>query len=257
MFEDTAAPTFVVFSATSPPAAHDASVAHVVHSLCALKGRRGGLETTAKAVTKSIRRLKSLNGRMRRFLLLSVVAAEVVNLTDVTFEHDTQISTGATTGDWFVAFCMDACPWTALEALDEVLTSRDDNSVNVATVDAEEHLALAERFRVINATRIHLFSRGKMWEFEGAHTSAAMDKFLNDTDKGEGAKIPRKAGPLKGLKESLDDFFERVDYRAICLGLVAVAVVLILIGAFTPHAETDDDTSADTKSATPTKKKNS
>lgn len=194
---------------------------------------------------------------MRVAFFLPIVVAEVLNLTDVTFEHDTQISTGATTGDWFVAFCMDTCPWAALEVLDEELTSREGNYINVATVDAEEHLALAERFRVINATRIHLFSRGKMWEYEGAHTSAAMDAFLNNTDKGEGDKIPRKAGPLKDLKESLDNFFEVVDYRAICLGLVAVAVVLILIGAFTPHAETDDDTSADTKSATPTKKKNS
>ena len=28
-----------------------------------------------------------------------------VELTDLTFEHDTQASTGGTTGDWFVNFC--------------------------------------------------------------------------------------------------------------------------------------------------------
>lgn len=31
-------------------------------------------------------------------------ASEVVVLTESTFEHDTQLSTGATTGDWFIEF---------------------------------------------------------------------------------------------------------------------------------------------------------
>lgn len=37
-----------------------------------------------------------------------VSASEVVELTDANFEHLTQASTGATTGDWFVAF---SAPW--------------------------------------------------------------------------------------------------------------------------------------------------
>lgn len=40
------------------------------------------------------------------FVLAS--ASEVVELTDANFEHLTQASTGATTGDWFVAF---SAPW--------------------------------------------------------------------------------------------------------------------------------------------------
>lgn len=31
-------------------------------------------------------------------------------LTDASFEHDTQASTGATTGDWFVLFHNTSCP---------------------------------------------------------------------------------------------------------------------------------------------------
>lgn len=41
-------------------------------------------------------------------LSLVVLASEVVELTDANFEHLTQASTGATTGDWFVAF---SAPW--------------------------------------------------------------------------------------------------------------------------------------------------
>lgn len=39
------------------------------------------------------------------FLLALVAAHEVVWLTDKTFEHDTQATTGSTTGDWLVYFC--------------------------------------------------------------------------------------------------------------------------------------------------------
>jgi len=35
-------------------------------------------------------------------------ASDVVVLSDINFEHDTQASTGATTGDWFVKFY---APW--------------------------------------------------------------------------------------------------------------------------------------------------
>ena len=30
---------------------------------------------------------------------------KVIELTDANFEHDTQATTGSTTGDWFVRFC--------------------------------------------------------------------------------------------------------------------------------------------------------
>lgn len=35
-------------------------------------------------------------------LLLVAAVGQVVELSDDNFEHDTQVSTGATTGDWFV-----------------------------------------------------------------------------------------------------------------------------------------------------------
>ncbi len=41
-------------------------------------------------------------------MIFLVSASEVVELTDANFEHLTQASTGATTGDWFVAF---SAPW--------------------------------------------------------------------------------------------------------------------------------------------------
>ena len=39
----------------------------------------------------------------------------------------------------------------------------------------------------------------------------------------------------------LDDFFLKVDYRLITNGGYALAVLLILVGAFTPHAEEEGE----------------
>ncbi len=44
------------------------------------------------------------------YLLLAALigftfAAKPIELTDATFEHDTQATTGSTTGDWLVSFC--------------------------------------------------------------------------------------------------------------------------------------------------------
>ncbi len=40
------------------------------------------------------------------FLLLGLTSAQIaVELTDDNFEHDTQATTGSTTGDWLILFC--------------------------------------------------------------------------------------------------------------------------------------------------------
>ena len=40
------------------------------------------------------------------FLILGLTRAQIaVELTDDNFEHDTQATTGSTTGDWLILFC--------------------------------------------------------------------------------------------------------------------------------------------------------
>ena len=41
--------------------------------------------------------------------MIAIANAEVVTLTDQTFEHQTQASTGATTGSWLVLFTVPNC----------------------------------------------------------------------------------------------------------------------------------------------------
>lgn len=169
--------------------------------------------------------------------------SKVVTLTDATFERETQATTGATTGDWFVSFCLglETCPTAELEALATQLAEQEDNDVNVATVDVDENLALAQRFGVIDASKFTLFSKGKMWQYDGPPALDAMAAFLNITERHDGEKVPRKAGPLKPVHEALGQFFDIVDYRLLTTILCVASIILILIGAFTPHADDDAD----------------
>merc|ERR1711988_1976463 len=76
-------------------------------------------------------------------------AKDLIVLTDSNFEHDTQASTGMTTGPWFVKFF---APWcghckSMAPAWEEVATQLK-GQVNVAEVDCTLHHDLRERFEI-------------------------------------------------------------------------------------------------------------
>ncbi|KAK0068023.1 thioredoxin domain-containing protein, partial [Biomphalaria pfeifferi] len=87
-----------------------------------------------------------------------------VELNDLSFEHLTQASTGATTGDWFVAFYKDSCD-TVLPAI-ESLGVRVRNKMNVAKVNVAESPLLEERFKISKCPEIIYFKQGKMYRYD-------------------------------------------------------------------------------------------
>ena len=67
-----------------------------------------------------------------------VLSKRPQELTDVTFEHDTQARTGATTGDWFISFCdrvTDRAKCIETDAVWNQLAETLNRRVSVATVD--------------------------------------------------------------------------------------------------------------------------
>ena len=119
---------------------------------------------------------------MARLLLLSSVAlcasAAVVELTDANFEHDTQVSTGATTGPWFVKFY---APWCGhckkLAPVWDQLATALEGEVNVAKSDVTVHTGLKTRFEVRGFPTLKFFSGGRMWSYDGARDLDALTTF--------------------------------------------------------------------------------
>ncbi|XP_063437090.1 uncharacterized protein LOC134718473 isoform X1 [Mytilus trossulus] len=82
-------------------------------------------------------------------------------LYEDSFEHLTQASTGATTGDWLVIFYNSACQsyLSAIEGAAIELKQR----MNVAKVDTDINPVLATRFGVKECPTTYFFRQGKMY----------------------------------------------------------------------------------------------
>ncbi|OQR77071.1 hypothetical protein BIW11_07352 [Tropilaelaps mercedesae] len=106
--------------------------------------------------------------------------ARVQILDDTIFEHLTQATSGATTGDWLVAFVSQETP--ALRAKFEgVQATFMGHATNVAIVDYVKNLNLKKRF-AIEQDVVLFFKRGIMYRFIGTKWDAkALVDFVAQT----------------------------------------------------------------------------
>jgi len=84
-------------------------------------------------------------------------------LDDDSFEHLTQASSGATTGDWLVAFYTERCK--EILPMMESLGVRIQAKTNVAKVNAAANYDLVERFKISTCPQVILFKSGKMYKY--------------------------------------------------------------------------------------------
>ncbi|CAL1542576.1 unnamed protein product [Lymnaea stagnalis] len=114
-------------------------------------------------------------------------------LDDSSFEHLTQAATGATTGDWLVAFYKDSCD--AILPVMESLGVRVRNKINVAKVDVTVSPLLVERFQITNCPEVIFFKQGRMYRYdfptlEVPSLKSFVDGFYKNV-KAEGVPIPK------------------------------------------------------------------
>jgi protein disulfide-isomerase-like protein len=112
--------------------------------------------------------------------VVALVAADsdVVILTSKNFEHLTQASSGATTGDWLVEFY---APWCGhckkLEPIYEDVAKRLKGEVNVAKVDVPANRELGTRFDIKGFPSLLLLSKGKAYAYKGRRTVDDISEF--------------------------------------------------------------------------------
>jgi thiol-disulfide isomerase/thioredoxin len=108
-------------------------------------------------------------------LIFTVGKAEsVIPLTDATFEHQTQASTGSTTGSWLILFHTSSCS-TCDEVVKPLLTelAGDDgqeqhpelseHGIVLGTVDCDEHPNTAMRFQIDTMPTLLYLHKGSMY----------------------------------------------------------------------------------------------
>ncbi|KAG7197694.1 hypothetical protein KM043_014455 [Ampulex compressa] len=92
----------------------------------------------------------------------------VKELTDDTFEHLTQASSGATTGDWFIMFySVDCVECLRMMAKWESVGAKLKHRMNVARIDRYgSGITTARRFNVHHSPEFIFFRHGKMYRYQ-------------------------------------------------------------------------------------------
>lgn len=151
-------------------------------------------------------------------------------LTDDNFEHDTQASTGATTGDWFVMFTKAECEaCQQLVATFEAVAANLNGRKNIALVERDiGGGATTRRFDIKEFPAFVLFRLGRLYRYDFPVVEAqALIAFATDGFRNaRGEEIPQPKSPFDDLTEKIADFLrENPNYLYGGMG----AVVLIFI----------------------------
>lgn len=156
----------------------------------------------------------------------------VQELTDSSFEHLTQASTGATTGDWFVLFFTDECELCRRMAPGlDTLACKLKGFSNVARVNKETYgEKTGRRFGLgldDNPTLIY-FRQGRMYRYAlEKYDPESMTNFVNGFYKNYPAEsIPLPKTPFDDLVQLCVDYLK--EYPLIVGASLAAPILLLL-----------------------------
>ncbi|KAK4304544.1 hypothetical protein Pmani_023425 [Petrolisthes manimaculis] len=161
------------------------------------------------------------------------------SLTDVNFEHLTQASSGATTGDWLVMFVRDDCDdCTRLRAIIETVAAGLKNRKNVAMVNRDtDGGQTTRRFAVKTFPSFLLFRQSRLFRYTlpvvdaASLTAFTIDGFRN----ARAENIPHPKTAFDDLTEFCADWL-RENPQALyggcgVLGLLVLVFILVKIRA--------------------------
>ena len=145
-----------------------------------------------------------------------VEVTKPIILTDETFEHLTQASTGATTGDWFVKFY---APWCGhcrrLEPTWNELAEKVGGKVNIAKINVDESPSTAERFNIKGFPTLIFLRRGKFYKYTSSdRTLETLERFTSETYKEaeEQGEVPRELTTLDYAVKVFWKFYDEMIF---------------------------------------------
>ena len=145
-----------------------------------------------------------------------VEVTKPIILTDETFEHLTQASTGATTGDWFVKFY---APWCGhcrrLEPTWNELAEKIGGKVNIAKINVDESPSTAERFNIKGFPTLIFLRRGKFYKYTSSdRTLETLERFTSETYKEaeEQGEVPRELTTLDYAVKVFWKFYDEMIF---------------------------------------------
>ncbi|XP_013118679.2 uncharacterized protein LOC106095831 [Stomoxys calcitrans] len=159
----------------------------------------------------------------------------VKELADDNFEHLTQASTGATTGDWLVFFYSADCVFCLrLHATWEAVAAHLKHRLNVARVNRlEAGISTAKRFGITESPEFILLRQGKIYRYKPKQYTA--QKFIDFATK-EYAKqtnpeqVPVEENNINSfITDQLKSLADNQQLILIIAGILAVVILVVVI----------------------------
>jgi uncharacterized membrane protein len=179
----------------------------------------------------------------RTFLFLGLVAlfcissnAEIVQLTDEIFEHQTQASSGATTGSWFIMISSPAC--SSCAELKEAFEPLDGDSelyeqgIVLGQMDASSSTDTLARFDIFKLPTLMYIHKGSVYRFplsehEYRNTAVLKSFLLSDYKRVEAEPIPAPLTIWTRMEAAFDDVMRIASGSG---GMFGVAMFGVAIG---------------------------
>lgn len=157
-------------------------------------------------------------------------------LTDDTFEHLTQASTGSTTGHWLVLFYQQDCQdhFVVLESLGV----SEKLWMNVARVNLDQNPKLKKRFKVTSCPELIYFREGKMYRYETKkYDLPSLTSFVNSWFRNvKASPVPQSLTAFDELTEGIALYIKtqlQGENRTFTLIMIAgLAVTIVVTSVF-------------------------
>ncbi|KAH8295443.1 hypothetical protein KR018_011130 [Drosophila ironensis] len=156
----------------------------------------------------------------------------VKELSDDNFEHLTQASTGATTGDWFVFFYSAECTvCQRLYAIWESVGGTLKRKMNIARMNsAESGISTAKRLGVLEAPAFIFLRQGKMYRYNAKEYSP--EAFILFAEKGYLTKshpqpVPELPSVVNEFLGPLQSYLKPENISS--LGAIGLVVLIVVI----------------------------
>ena len=160
--------------------------------------------------------------------------AEIVQLTDESFEHQTQASTGSTTGSWFILISSPTC--SSCAELKEAFEPLDEDSelyeqgIVLGQMDASSSTDTLARFDMFKVPALMYLHKGSVYRFplsehEYRTTDVLKAFLLSDYRKVEAEPIP---GPPSIWTQIEASFADIMRISTGMNGMVGVAIAGLL-----------------------------
>ncbi|XP_075167144.1 protein disulfide-isomerase A4 [Haematobia irritans] len=159
----------------------------------------------------------------------------VKELGDDNFEHLTQASTGATTGDWLVFFYSADCVFCLrLHATWEAVAAHLKHRLNVARVNRlEAGISTAKRFGIVESPEFILLRQGKIYRYKPKQYTA--QKFIDFATKDYAKQtnpepVPAEEANINSfISDQLKSLADNQQLILIICGVLAVVILLAVI----------------------------